>query len=237
MDLMGNMSKLTQAKFRSFSKEQQHKKAAEEARRLYLEMREWLGLEPIETTMEAVSDAYHEHVRQMGRGVKEHNLLPEVRTGDREVPGPQLDACLYLDGIRSAHNVGSILRSAEAFNVKRVYFSPTTPLPTHPQVQKTSMGAWEWVEWEVIEEPPQNLIALETCEGAVPLGEFAFSEGCVIAVGNEEYGCSKAVLEAAESIVEIPLAGRKNSLNVANTAAVVLYQIAFLAGINRVRRV
>ncbi|MGE3954563.1 MAG: TrmH family RNA methyltransferase [Parachlamydiales bacterium] len=221
------MKSISRAKFLSFSKEKQHKKAAEAARALYFEMREWMGLEPVEETLAGAADGYHEHVRQMGRGVREHNLLPEVREGDREVAGPVLDVSLYLDGIRSAHNVGSILRSAEAFCVKRLYFSPTTPLPTHPQVQKTSMGAWRWVEWEVVEGPPPGLIALETCKGATPLHEFPFRPGCVIAVGNEEYGCSREVLEAAEAVVEIPLYGRKNSLNVANAAAIALYQISF----------
>lgn len=223
---MAPMKSISRAKFVSFSQEKQHKKAAEAARAAYVEMREWLGLPPVEETLAGMADAYHEHVRQMGRGVREHNLLPEVREGDREEPGPLLDASLYLNGIRSAHNVGSILRSAEAFHVKRLYFSPTTPLPTHPQVQKTSMGAWRWVEWEVVERPPPGLIALETCEGATPLHQFSFRPGCVIAIGNEEYGCSREVLEAAEAVIEIPLYGRKNSLNVANAAAIALSQIS-----------
>ena len=90
------------------------------------------------------------------------------------------------------------------------------------------MKAWEWVscyENASFEHLPKPLIALETTDNAISLYDFIFPTVFTIALGNEEYGCSSDVLKCADIILEIPLVGRKNSLNVANTFAIVASEI------------
>ncbi len=183
-----------------------------------------MGRDPFPTTTEEEhSNAYHHHLQAAGQQLKEHNLL--VRTGDREKGEPHLPIDIYLDHLRSAHNVGSIFRTVEALRLGKIYLSEQTPTPDQKQVHDTALGACEWVEW--VQGPPQRrpIIAVETAEGATPLAEFSFPDSFTLVVGNEEYGCSEEMLAAADHVIEIPLFGRKNSLNVANAFAIVAARI------------
>ena len=69
------------------------------------------------------------------------------------------------------------------------------------------------------------IIALETCDKALSLYDFLFPTSFTLVVGNEEYGCSDESLILADFIVEIPLRGHKNSLNVANALAIAANEI------------
>ena len=167
--------------------------------------------------------------------LNEYDLLPRVKSRDREKPlGPSLPVSVYLDNIRSAHNIGSILRTVEAFGLGEIFFSPATPFVDHPQVKKTSMGAYHYVKCKKMDQInalPRPLIVLETCEHALPIHDFAFPEAFTLAIGNEEYGCSRDLLLHADVILEIPLRGRKNSLNVANAFAIAAAEIVKQKGI------
>lgn len=230
------MNPYTKRKFLSLTLAAQHKKSAELLRRFYVddqsetadyynEIQEWMSLPILEDRApKSVSDRYHNHLREARVHLSEHALLPRARTGDRSNPsGQRIEIHLYLDQIRSAHNVGSILRTAEAFRLGDVYFSCDTPLPDHPQVSKTAMGCAESILFQQcasLSDLPRPLIALETSSEAIPLNEYIFPSSCCLALGNEEYGLSDEVLELADTIVEIPLYGKKNSLNVANAFAI-----------------
>lgn len=235
----------TKRKFLALPPEQQHKKCAELLRAIYSklltgeefdadlaryrDLAEWCGWPvPEKPTRKEIADLYHRHSLQSKRGCKEHHLLPNIRKGDKSEALPPLNVAVYLDNIRSAHNVGSILRTVEAFSLGEVHFSTATPFATHKQVQDASMGASEWVKCHPEAELkllPRPIIVLETSEEAVPLHEFPFPETFTLVVGNEEYGCSDETLKLADAIVEIPLRGRKNSLNVANAFAIAAAEI------------
>lgn len=177
----------------------------------------WMGLEKVKETPEAVSNRFHKHLKGCSRSVKEHNLLPRVRKGDLpsgEAPWP---ITIFLDNLRSAHNVGSILRTTEALRLGSIVLSEDTPGPEEKPVRDTSMGTHEWVSCKraPLESLPRPLIVLETSPDATPLCEFTFPESFTLVIGNEEFGVSEALLAEADAIVEIPLRGRKNSLNVA----------------------
>jgi TrmH family RNA methyltransferase len=125
----------------------------------------------------------------------------------------------YLEDIRSPFNVGSLLRTAEAFGMERIYLSPRTPLPTHPRARKTARGADEVMPWEVREisilQGRPFIFALEL--GGTPISAFPFPEQGVALIGSEELGLSPEALGLAERSlgrVTIPLAGAKRSLNV-----------------------
>lgn len=226
----------TEKKWRSLPLEQQHRRAADLVRRIYVErtpslfaeyekLAEWSGWPPLSS--EAVADRFHDHLREGGRSIREHDLLPQLRRGDREEGEPFLPIAIYLDRLRSAHNVGSIFRTAEAFRVGRLYLSPTTPGPEQKGVRDAAMGTTEWVPWEraSLSELPRPILAFEPAEGVQPLYHYPFPSTCTLVIGNEEEGCSPESLALASDLIEIPLVGRKNSLNVANAFAVIAAEI------------
>jgi tRNA G18 (ribose-2'-O)-methylase SpoU len=240
------MKGFTKRKFLALPREQQHKKCAEGLRRLfdgilanqnreaeieaYQELCIWMGNESLpDTHFQQIADRYHWHLARAHVSLMEHNLLPCVRTGDRkEENAPLWPIAIYLDNLRSAHNVGSILRTVEAFSLGTVYLSESTPGVDHAQVQKTSMGAFEWIPVHTVTslaQLPRPFFALETSPQAISLHDFIFPSSFTLAVGNEEYGCSENTLRQADALIEIPLRGRKNSLNVANALAIAAAEI------------
>lgn len=233
------MTTFSKRKFLSLTIVQQHKHAAAllkeayqtnppEVGEVYRRIEKWLNLPALNAETRHVADRYHWHLAQGGVRIKEANFLPALRTGDRAKPlQPPLPICVYLDQLRSAHNVGSILRTVESLQLGEVCFSGQTPFVDQKPVQDTSMGTHAWVPCRqgALSECPRPVIALETSPDAIPLSQFIFPSTFTLAVGNEEYGCSEATLRSADALIEIPLAGRKNSLNVANAFAIVAYEV------------
>lgn len=178
--------------------------------------------------LQQLSDRYHWHMTQASYSPKEHYLLPSIKTGDRPEGAPILPIAIYLDNIRSAHNIGSIIRTTEAFSLGSLYFSSQTAFADHKQVMKTSMGSYQWVSCyknKALATLPKPIIALETSQNAVSLFNFKFPPSFTLILGNEEYGCSSDSLSLSDFFLEIPLCGRKNSLNVANAYAIAAAQI------------
>lgn len=239
------MFDFTKRKFLELPLKRQHRKCAELLSQMYHRLAEkidisneillydslitWMHKEKLENiNPQTISDRYHSHLQLANCSKKEHHLLPRIRTGDRlEGANPWL-IDIYLDHIRSAHNVGSIIRTMEAFRLGILYFSDQTPFVDHKQVQDTAMGAQSWITCKkeiALNELSRPIIALETSMDAISLYKFIFPTKFTLAIGNEEYGCSQSTLQEADYIVEIPLRGRKNSLNVANAFALVAGEI------------
>ncbi len=237
------MRDFSQAKFTSFDNEKQHKECALALKEIYEDLLQgiecprrwalyhkwcsWMEIDPPRLSLKTIADQFHRHLSQTRISLKEHTLLPRIKRFDRSAAAPPLPLSIYLDGIRSAHNVGSIIRTTEAFSLGQIICGGLTPLPSHTQVAKAAMGAADWIDWRVgtIDSLPRPIIALETAEEAHPIHEFLFPERFTLALGNEEYGCSDSLLAQAECIVTIPLYGRKNSLNVANAFACAAQEI------------
>lgn len=234
----------TKKKFLSLPFERQHKKCAELLKRFlscsnekerghllfyYNEWQQWLENEPLlEATFKLTSDRYHFHLKMAKQNLQEHNLLVTVRQGDRAESEEIWPIALYLDHIRSAHNVGSIIRSVEAFALGTLFFSEQTPFIDNKQVQDSSMGAFQWVhchQLKDLQQLPKPLIAMETSPQALSIYDFLFPPSFTLVVGNEEYGCSDVILKASDFLIEIPLRGRKNSINVANAFAIAASEI------------
>ncbi len=126
---------------------------------------------------------------------------------------------VYLEDLRSPFNVGSVLRTAEAFGAEKVLLSPRTPLPTHPRASKAAMRAEQALPWEVATldslRGREDIFALEL--GGTPLDQFPFPCPGTVLLGSEELGLSPEALEIADQgcgRVSIPLVGAKKSLNV-----------------------
>ncbi|MEN9920908.1 MAG: hypothetical protein RL538_801 [Candidatus Parcubacteria bacterium] len=146
---------------------------------------------------------------------------------------------IILEDIRSAYNVGAIFRTADASGVAKVFLVGYTPAPTdrfgrvQAEMEKTSLGASKTMAWEqvvttreVIERLQADgvtVVAVELAEGSVSLKDFEEPEHVAYIVGNEVDGVSKEVLELADVVVELPMLGQKESLNVSVTAGIVLY--------------
>lgn len=146
---------------------------------------------------------------------------------------------LILEDIRSAYNVGAIFRTADASGVAKVFLIGYTPAPidrfgrTQGEIEKTSLGASATVPWEQaattkeiilrLKSEGVTVVAVELGEGSISLKDFAEPEQVAYILGNEVDGVSKEALDLADVIVELPMLGQKESLNVSVTAGVVLY--------------
>jgi len=146
---------------------------------------------------------------------------------------------VILHDIRSAHNVGSIFRTADGAGVSKIFLSGYTPTPidrfgrVQLEIRKTSLGAIESVEWEVAEDVHVliatlqkngcEVVAVEQHKSSESLKDFVQKEDTAFIFGNEVEGVPEVLIESADRSVEIPMAGKKESLNVSVTAGVVLF--------------
>ena len=162
------------------------------------------------------------------------------------------DIILIADNIRSCHNVGSLMRTAEGLGCQRLYLAGYTPYPalrqgdTRPgfmaaklsrQIHKTALGAEDSLDWRpaqdiksLIQELRQagyKVAALEQADTAQPLNQFKVASHQVIIVGNEVSGLAQEVLRLVDQIIFIPMFGNKESFNVTVGAAMALYHCRF----------
>lgn len=142
---------------------------------------------------------------------------------------------LVAVNIRSALNVGSLFRSADAFGINKIWLAGYSATPEHEQVKKTALGAEQNVEWERVVDPikclerlkgeGKRLIGLERTEGAVDLALYESEYPCAIVVGNEVEGLTKMQMERCDDIVAIVQRGKKESLNVAVAAGIGMWKL------------
>lgn len=187
----------------------------------------WQSFPIPKLTIEDVADHYHHHLKNAELSLKEHNLLPSVHQGDRDPQKAFGSVTTYLDNVRSAYNVGNILRTIEGLRLGDICFSKNTPQSSHPKVRKTSMGAFDSVPSFVadITACKRPWIVIETTPQAVEVAQFAFPQECTIILGNEEYGVSQSIMDRADAVTTINMFGKKNSINIASAFAIVAHRI------------
>ena len=144
----------------------------------------------------------------------------------------QARVCLLLESVSQPFNLGSIVRTAAAFGVEQVWLCGDTADPMHPSARKTALGTGRHLRFEqvagsaaaaaAVRSAGLRLVAIELADGAVPLHEAGLHGDVCLALGNEDRGCSPALLAAADQVAYIPQVGRVGSLNVAAAAAIVL---------------
>ena len=145
-----------------------------------------------------------------------------------------------LDNIRSIHNVGSIFRTADAAGLRHLYLCGITSTPAHPKLAKAALGAQETVAWSyhtnavetavLLQQQGHPLWALETGPTAQPLLTFrptAHTQPPVLIVGNEKAGVDPGLLALCDEILQLPMLGHKESLNVAVAFGIAAYQLGF----------
>jgi len=139
---------------------------------------------------------------------------------------------LLLDSVAQPFNVGSIIRSAAAFGTERLWLCGNTSPLTHPSVGKTALGTDRFLGIEVEPDPLVAVkaaraegfavVAIELASGALPLHEAPLDGDVCLVLGNEDHGCTAALLGAVDAVAYIPQPSRVGSLNVAAAAAVAL---------------
>jgi len=152
---------------------------------------------------------------------------------------------IILENIRSVFNVGSIFRTADAAGVKKIYLCGITPEPVdrfgkiRPQFAKVSLGAEKTVEWEYnkscanvlcdLKKEKYKIYAVEQDKKSIPYFKVKKTDLDKVALifGNEVDGISKNILKRADKILEIPMSGKKESLNVSVAAGIAIFNFKY----------
>lgn len=144
---------------------------------------------------------------------------------------------VLLENIRSAYNVGSVFRTADAFLIEAIYIIGYTSQPPHKEIKKTALGAEESVIWKHfttsaeaiadLKENRYNIYAVEQTEGSFKLNAIGFDgdEKMAVIFGNEKAGVEQSTISLCDGCIEIPQLGMKHSLNIATAAGVVLWEL------------
>jgi tRNA G18 (ribose-2'-O)-methylase SpoU len=158
-----------------------------------------------------------------------------------------------LHNIRSLHNVGSMFRTADAAGVSKIYLCGITPAPTDrfgkiiPQFAKVALGAEKTIPWESVKSPQAilkliknlknppagggyKILAVEQSKKSIPYHKFKFKHSntkIVLIMGNEVKGLPRNILKNSDKILEIPMRGSKESLNVSVAFGVAIFGLLY----------
>lgn len=144
---------------------------------------------------------------------------------------------VVLENIRSAYNVGSVFRTADAFLIEAIYIVGYSARPPHKEIRKTALGAEDSVSWKHFRHTSEAISelkalgytvwAVEQAEGSVSLQDLQTPANTPLAVifGNEVTGVEAESIALCEGCIEIPQFGMKHSLNIATAAGVVLWEL------------
>lgn len=162
------------------------------------------------------------------------------------------DIVVIANDIRSAHNVGSLMRTCEGLGISKLYLTGYTPYPWQTndnrlphiadkldkQIDKTSLGAHKNLAWEYREDTIDaikglkksgyRLLGLEQSKTSVDLPDYKSPDKLALLLGTEVTGIPSELMTLCDDLVEIPMFGKKESFNVVQAAAMALYQFRFL---------
>lgn len=155
---------------------------------------------------------------------------------------------LIVHNVRSVHNVGSLLRTADSFGIENIIFSGYTPYPQIENdtrlphiykkldisIAKTALGAERTVPYsyediytaiERLKDSGYRIVALEQSHDSIPIMQYQPSEATALVIGEEVSGVVADIIEICDDVIEIPMFGKKESLNVSVAAGIALYQL------------
>lgn len=152
-----------------------------------------------------------------------------------------METFVILHNIRSAHNVGSIFRSADGAGVSKIYLTGYTPTPRdrfgreNAEIKKTSLGATETVPYaqsddifsliDSLKKEGAEVVGVEQTAQAIKYTHFVPKGKVAFVFGNEVTGIEEDILSAIETHIQIPMSGEKESLNVSVCAGVILFHV------------
>jgi len=149
----------------------------------------------------------------------------------------KIPCTIVLDQVRSAHNVGAVLRTADAFCIEKVWLTGFTPTPPNKEIHKTALGAQDSVQWEHhpdsialiqrLHHQGYRILPFEQAEHTLSLDQLALSlnEKVVLVFGNEVKGVEQEIIDLADQCVEIPQMGTKHSINVSVCAGIGMWHV------------
>ena len=143
---------------------------------------------------------------------------------------------IVLDNLRSAFNVGSIFRSSDgAGSVEKIYLCGITSPIDNPKLEKTALGSLEFINSEHYEitldaikelkEQDIPIYSVELTDDSKDFQEMNYPDEFALVFGHEKKGIDQKVLDISDKIISLPMRGKKKSLNVANTASIILYEV------------
>lgn len=142
---------------------------------------------------------------------------------------------LICHNIRSRENVGSLFRTSDAFGVDKIFLTGFTPTPPHEKISKTALGAENFVLWEKVFSVSRlikklrleglEIVALEQSRKSIDIGKYQPKKKTALIVGNEVTGIPSRILKQCDRIIVIPMAGKKESLNVAVAFGIAAYGV------------
>ncbi len=147
----------------------------------------------------------------------------------------KLPIIIVLDNVRSAYNVGSVFRTADAFPIEAVFLCGITACPPHKEILKTALGATDTVEWsyyksaiEAVEELRKRnylVYSVEQTQSSCHLNNFFCNQKYALVFGHEVDGVHQEVINLCDGAIEIPQGGTKHSINIAVSTGVVLWEL------------
>ena len=154
---------------------------------------------------------------------------------------PNPSSILILPDIRSAINVGAIFRTADAVGINKIYLVGCTPRPTdqfgriQKDIAKSALGAESWISWEYkktlipliksLKKDGYEIVALEQDEKSIDYRKYKKPTKLAFILGPEVTGLDKKILNICDKIVEIPMYGKKESLNFSVACGISLFKI------------
>lgn len=167
-------------------------------------------------------------------------LFP-VKFAINELMKSKKEMYLILHNIRSLHNTGSIFRTADAAGVKKIYLTGYAPTPLdrfgkiRPEIHKTALGAENSIKWQYyknisgllkkLKKEKIFIAAAEQWPKSVNYKNFRPKYPLALIFGNEVRGLSPQILKRCDKIIEIPMHGKKESLNVSVSAGIILFSL------------
>jgi 23S rRNA (guanosine2251-2'-O)-methyltransferase len=169
-------------------------------------------------------------MRKLGMDELNRKSVAEFRSA-KKIP-----VIAVLENIRSAYNVGSVFRTADAFLIEAVFITGYTAKPPHKEITKTALGAQDTVDWKYFEntklaieqlrQNQYNVFAVEQVADSISLQKLSTLGVDKIAFifGNEVSGIDHETLTLCDGCIEIPQFGMKHSLNISVVAGIVLWE-------------
>ncbi|MEO6638333.1 MAG: RNA methyltransferase [Ginsengibacter sp.] len=170
-------------------------------------------------------------MRKLGMEELNRKTVDEVKRAEK------IPVVVILENIRSAYNVGSVFRTADAFLIEAIYICGYTAKPPHKEITKTALDAQNSVDWKYFEnaklavtelrEKKYKVYAIEQVTDSISLQNFAeHNENKVgFVFGNEVSGVEQDTIALCDGCIEIPQFGMKHSLNISVAAGIVLWEV------------
>lgn len=153
----------------------------------------------------------------------------------------KMEIWVLLHNIRSAHNVGSIFRTSDSIGVSKIFISGYSPTPLDrfkrpvKEIAKTALGAeitipWQYLETaeEVIDLAKKNgfeIVGVEQAENSIDYKKYEVGNKVLIVMGEEVGGINESLIKKCDKIIEIPMYGKKESLNVSVAYGIIMYRL------------